>query len=196
MPKLFPLLLCCLLSFASSSQAPPAFPDTPTITETSVGKAQIGMPTSKLKKLYKGCTFEQESMRAYGLWDSGKSPSGLCVKFKGHPLFIANIFEEEVGDLVVLNNKYKTAKGMHVGSTAARLKAALPMIRVQRDNDRRDLQTADPFGVIVYYFKNAQDLGDYKQVDTFPLYYTKDVPLQSSAAEINWILVRDTRRDI
>ena len=61
---------CWLIASGSICQSPPAdFPDTPTITGESVGKARIGMPVAKLKELLQRLYVFDACMHllAYGL---------------------------------------------------------------------------------------------------------------------------------
>lgn len=189
MPKLLLLLSCLLIASGSICQSPPAdFPDKPTITWESVGKAKIRMPVSELKALYKGCIFEPRSMVLYGYTRDKKNvkPTALCVKYRGKELFVANIYDGMVWDLIVLADRYKTAEGMYVGATTYMLKNALPGLKVEHTGWDYAFQivTNSKEETINYWFKNAEDLGNYDVVKGID-----DVPLRASTATINWIEV-------
>lgn len=127
-------LFCGWLLLASGiTQAPPTtFPDVPVITESSVGKARIGMPVAKLKEIYKGCTFTPVHLGQFGFDDFGTKLNAVSVSYSRQKLFV--FFPSGKGSKVagffVLHPAYKTAAGIHVGSTSGQLKAALPAIRV------------------------------------------------------------------
>lgn len=201
MPKLLLLLSCWFIASGSICQSSPAgFPDTSTITELSVGKAQIGMSVGRVKALYKSCTFKRQSMKAYGWLDNGNSPSGLCISFKGKPLFVADISEGRIWAFIVLDTRYKTSKGIHVGTTAANLKRALPAAVVHCDAKRPNVQIAQSPSeeegeeAITYCFSKAAKLGLYDS--TTDTYFTQSVPLLPLSAPVNWITVIDTSLDI
>ena len=133
MLKFLLLLGCWLVASGSIRQSPPtAFPDTPTITENSVGKARIGMAVTKLKELYKGCTFTSVHLGQFGFDDYGSKLNAIAVSYNRQRLFVffpggqAN----KVAGFFVFHPAYKTATGIHVGSTSGQLKAALPAVRV------------------------------------------------------------------
>lgn len=133
MPKLHLLLCYWLTASGSICQSPPAaFPDTPTITETSVGKARIGMPAAKLKELYKGCLFTPTYLAKYGFDGGSGKPDAVTVSSAGRKLFIyfLNWQTKKAAGFIVLSPAYKTAAGIHVGSTSGQLKAAVPAVRV------------------------------------------------------------------
>lgn len=89
MPKLLLLLSCWFIAPGSINQSTPAgFPDTPTITETLVGKARIGMPVAKLKELYKSCTFSPTYLVKYGFDEYGSKPNAILVSTGSQKLFV------------------------------------------------------------------------------------------------------------
>jgi len=198
----FPLLIIYwLIAFGSSGQAPSAaFPDTPTITENSVGKAKTEMTVSQLKRAYNGCVFEQRSTTSYGQGGDTKQTTGICIKCRGHELFFARIYEGEVRTLIVLNSRYKTAKGLHVGSTATELKTALPTAKVIKTIDKK-VQLAETMNEegesISYYFKDqSEDIGNYELIPKpskgLPKgTFYEGVPIQAASAKIRWIRVDD-----
>ena len=201
MRKFLSLFSCWLLLSGSISQAPPAaFPDVPVITENSVGKARIGMSSQRLKAAYKGCTFGKQNMQAFGWENGGGLHTALCVRFNGVPLFIAAITEGRIGALVVVNSRYRTAKGIHIGSTAADLKQAEQTAEVCRDKKRPDLQMANAVHeaeggeALSYCFKNAAALGQKEMANNAPT--SLFLPLLPLAAPISWITVFDISLDI
>ena len=199
--RLLLLFFCWLITSISSAQIPStAFPDMPTITENSVGKAQAGMTVPQLKHVYQGCSFEERSMKGYGQKGDVKQTVGICVKFKGQELFVAHIFEGKIWTLIVLNSRYKTAKGVHIGSTATELKEALPTAKVVKTTDK-NIQLAELVNEhgesISYYFKDqTEDVGNYQLIpksnNSFPVGSVyAGVPIQAAAAKITWIRVDD-----
>ena len=145
MRKFLSLFSCWLLLSGSISQAPPvAFPDTPTITENSVGKAHIGMPLLKLKETYKGCTFSPDYLSKYGFDEYGNKPNATLVSRDGHKLFVfwLNTQTKKVAGFFVLSAAYHTAQGIHVGSTAGQLKKVVPAVRVGPNELNTEMQIA------------------------------------------------------
>lgn len=134
MLKFFSLFSCWLLFSGSISQAPPAaFPDTPVITENSVGKARIGMSAIKLKEAYNGFTFTPTYLAKYGFDGGSGKPDAVMVSSNGQKLFIYFLdwqMKKKVAGLIVLHSAYRTANKIHVGSTSAQLKQALPAVKV------------------------------------------------------------------
>ena len=133
MPKFFLLLNCWLVASGRICQAPPAaFPDVPVITEKSVGKAQIGMTVTKLKELYGGCTFTPVHLGQFGFDDYGTKLNAIAVNYGRQKLFVffPGGQADKIAGFFVMHPAYKTAVGIHVGSTAGQLKAALPTVRV------------------------------------------------------------------
>ena len=164
MLKFLSLFSCWLLLSGSISQAPlAAFPDTPTITEKSVGKARIGMTVAKLKEVYKGCAFTPVHLGQFGFDDYGTKPNAVAVSYDRQRLFVffpggqAN----KVAGFFVLHPAYKTAAGIHVGSTSGQLKAALPAVTVGPNEMMTEMQIAaidvgDEHQPIIEYIFNKQ----------------------------------------
>lgn len=164
------------------------FSDTPVITETSVGKARIGMQTAELRKLYKECTFKPVFVARYG-WDGeGDKPSGVQVTHGKQSLFV--YFEDDenpgkISGLIALHSSYRTAKNIGVGSTSGALRTALPGITIGQDlmdDYNQNLQVASvKRSAISYAFAKQKDVGRY----------TKDFisPIVVSTASISWITV-------
>ena len=192
MHKLLLLLSCCLIASRGICQSPPAgFPDVPTITETSVGKARIRMPVADLKSVYKGYTFEPRSIALYGRNIKAKKLTALCVKFRGKELFVADILDHKIWNLIALADQYQTANGLHVGSTAYVLKKILPGSKVERCEWKPTCQivTNEKAESINYWFRNAADLGNYEAVKYLEDNVWRGVLLKTSTATISWIEV-------
>ena len=133
MPKFLLLLSCWLLASGSVCQNPPTgFPDVLIITENSVGKARIGMTVAKLKEAYNGCLFTPTYLAKYGFDGGSGKPDAVTVSSAGQKLFIyfLNWQTKKASGFIVLSPVYKTAAGVHVGSTSGQLKAAVPAVRV------------------------------------------------------------------
>lgn len=179
-----------LLASGSFSQTPPtAFPDVPTITETSVGKARIGMPIARLRELYKGCAFAPTHLAAYGFDGEDPKPGGVTVSYAGKKLFV--YFpdwqtKKQLAGLIALHPAYRTAQGIHVTSTSGQLKAALPGVLVVPNMLDANIEMAFSGSVekpgIEYVFYNQGNVGNYVVVDT-------PVKISVSNAKITWIQV-------
>ena len=196
MPKLLLLLSCWFIASDSICQAPPAgFPDTPTITENSVGKAQIGMSINELKGLYKGCTFGVVSTTQYtGIKEKRLRLTGLCVKCRGKELFAVDTWgsNRKVRNIIVLAARYKTVAGIHIGSTARSLKKALPELKVARARWNHNLQIAaneEYWLPISYWFKDAGNVGNYKEANPANETEENEVPLVDSSDVISMIVI-------
>ena len=128
MHKLLLLLSCWLIASGSICQAPSAaFSDTPTITVTSVGKARLGMSEVQLKTLYVGCSFAPVHLLPFGFDDTDQKPNGIAVSHNKQRLFIYFLdwqTKKRIAGLLAFHPAYKTASGVHAGSTASALKAA------------------------------------------------------------------------
>lgn len=190
MPKFLSLFSCWLLLSGSISQAPPAaFPDVPTITEISVGKAKIGMPITRLKELYKGCSFVPTHMLPYGFDDTDRKPNGVTVSSGSQKLFIyyLNGQTKKIAGLLALHTAYKTVGGIHVGSTASQLKTVNPAVRVVPNMMLPVFQTAFVGDLekpgIEYIFYKQKNLGKYEIAD-------EPAPLIASNAKIAWLQLR------
>lgn len=189
MPKLLLLLSCWFFASNSSFQTPPVvFPDTPTITEKSVGRAQIGMPVTKLKELYKGCTFVPTHLIQYGFDDTEAKPNGVIVSSGSQRLFLYFLdwqTKKKVAGILAFHPAYRTAQGIHVGSTSGELKAALPAIRTVPNVEYPGFQLAFlEKSAIVYDFLGQKDLGPQD-----PNNYDSPVPITIKTRKISWIQV-------
>lgn len=134
MLKLLSLFSCWLLLSGSISQAPPVvFPDTPTVTKNSVGKARIGMSAIKMKEACTGFSFTPAYLAKYGFDGGGNKPDAITVSRNGQALFIHFLdwqTKKKVAGLIGLHPTYQTANKIHVGSTSAQLKQALLIVTV------------------------------------------------------------------
>lgn len=145
MPKFLLLFSCWLLLSGSSQTLPAAFPDTPTITENSVGKARIGMSAIKLKEAYNGFTFTPTYLAKYGFDGGSGKPDAVTVSRSGQKLFVYFLdwqTKKKVAGLIVLHSAYQTANKVHVGSTSAQLKVAIPTVKVAPDEILPEMEIA------------------------------------------------------
>ena len=173
MYKLFLLLSCLLITSGSICQSlPSGFPDTPTITENAVGRTRIGMPVTKLKELYKGCTFTPAHLAAYGFDDTSNKPGGILVSSAGQKLFLYFAdwqTKKKVAGILAFHPAYKTVKGIHAGSTSGQLKAAIPTIKVVPNIMMPVFQIAFAGEVgapgIEYVFFKQKNIGKYVLAD-------------------------------
>ncbi|MBF9142117.1 hypothetical protein [Hymenobacter properus] len=183
-------VFCGWLLSGSISQAPPSsFPDTPAITENSVGRARIGMPIAQLRQLYKGCTFTPVHLLAYGFDDTNAKPGGVMVKKGSQQLFL--YFpdwqtKQKVAGLLAFHPSYKTAKGIHPGSTSGQLKTALPTVRVVPNMMLPTFQIAFVGDVekpgIEYIFSKQPALAKYVVAD-------EPTKLTAPNGRISWIQI-------
>lgn len=197
MLKFLSLLSCWLLLSSSISQAPPAaFPDTPTITENSVGRARIGMPVTELRKLYKGCTFTPAYFGSYGYDEFPDKPDAIIVGKGRSKLFLyytsydtfpnRTVYRKDVAVLIALHPAYTMKNGVHVGSTSEALRKALPSIRTSPNAmASENIQIANNKGTpIEYGFLNQSDIGPQR-----PNHFGESVPVTVKNGKISWIAV-------
>ena len=191
MPKFLLLLSCWLLLSGSICQAPPAaFSDTPTITETSVGKARLGMPIAQLKELYKGCTFTPVHLLAYGFDDTDAKPNGIMVKKDSQQLFLYFAdwqTKKKVACLLAFHPAYKTANGLHAGSNSGQLEKVLPTAQAVLNLMLPEFQIAfvgrvDKPGLEYIFFKQP-NLGKYVVAD-------EPTKITAVNGRISWIQIR------
>ncbi|MFC6224159.1 hypothetical protein ACFP2F_12985 [Hymenobacter artigasi] len=191
MLKFLSLFSCWLIASGSICQSPPAdFPDTPTITGESVGKARIGMPVAKLKELYRGCTFTPVHLLAYGFDDTNAKPGGMVVKSGNQQLFLYFVdwqTKKKVACLLAFHPAYKTANGIHAGSTSGQLKTALPTVQVVPNMMLPKFQTAFSGDLekpgLAYIFFKQPELGKYTVAD-------EPTKITASNGRISWIQIR------
>ena len=191
MLKFLSLFSCWLLLSGNISQvSPAAFPDIPVITENSVGKARIGMPVARLKELYKGCTFTPVHLLAYGFDDTNSKPSGIMVKAGRQQLFLYFAdwqTKKKVACLLAFHSAYKTANGIHVGSTSGQLKTFLPTVQAVPNMMLPDFQIAFSGAVekpgLEYIFFKQPELGKYVVAD-------EPTKITMSNDRISWIQIR------
>ena len=197
MLKFLILFSCWLLLSGSISQAPPAaFPDTPTITEISVGKARIGMPVTELRKLYNGFTFMPAYFGSYGYDEFPDKPDAVIVSKGKLKLFLyytsydtfpnRMVYRKDVAVLIALHPAYIMKNGIHVGSTSGALRKAFPTIRTSPDVMASDnIQIATKKGAAIEYgFLNQLDLGPQR-----PNHYGEYVPITIKTGKISWIVI-------
>lgn len=190
MPKLLLFLGCWLVAFRSIGQVPSVpFPDVPVITEKSVGKARIGMSITQLRELYKDCTFTPMHMLAYGFDDTGAKPSGIMVKKGNQQLFLYFAdwqTHKKVAGLLAFHPAYKTARGIHPGSTSGQLQAALPAVQVVPNMMLPDFQVAFVGNVespgVEYIFYKQPALAKYVVAD-------EPTKLTAPNGRISWIQI-------
>ncbi len=190
MYKLLLLLSCWLIASGSICQSPPAFSDTPVITENSVGKARIGMSVAQLREMYKGCTFTPVHLLAYGFDDTEAKPSGIMVKKGSQQLFLYFAdwqTHKKVACLLALHPAYKTASGIHPGSTSGQLKAALPAVQAVPNMMLPEFQVAFVSDVetprVEYVFFKQPALAKYEVAD-------EPTKLTAANGRISWIQIR------
>jgi hypothetical protein len=191
MPKFFLFLGCWFITSSNVCQSPPAvFPDVPIITETSVGKVRLGMPVVQLKELYKGCTFVPTHMIQYGFDDTSNKRGGVTVSSKGRKLFLYFMdwqTKKKVAGILAFHPAYRTAKGIHAGSTSGELKAAQSSVQVVPNMMLPVFQIAFIGEVgepgIEYIFYQQKELGKYVVAD-------EPVKIAVTDAKISWIQVR------
>ena len=189
MPKLLLLLSCWLVASGSFGQSPPAgFPDTPTITENSVGRARIGMPVTQLKEVYKGCTFVPTHLMKYGFDDTDAKPNGVIVSRGSQRLFLYFLdgqTKKKVAGILAFHPAYRTVQEIHVGSTSGELKAVLPAIRTVSNVEYPGFQLAFlEKSAIEYDFLGREELGPQD-----PNNYDSPVPIIVKTQRISWIQV-------
>ncbi|MFD2721602.1 hypothetical protein ACFST9_23000 [Hymenobacter monticola] len=184
-------LFSAWLLLSGSSQVPaPAFYDVPVITEKSVGKARIGMSIAQLQELYKGCTFTPVHLLAYGFDDTEAEPSGIMVKKGSRQLFLYFAdwqTHKKVAALLAFHPAYKTARGIHTGSTSGQLKAALPAVQVVPNMMLPEFQIAFVGDVetpgLEYVFRKQPVLAKYTMADA-------PTKLTAANGRISWIQIR------
>jgi len=184
------LLFCFCLSVENGiAQTPVGFPDTPSITEKSVGRAQIGMTLAKLKVLYPGCTFTPTHLARYGFDDYDSKPNGVTVSYGKQKLFV--YFSDwqtrkKIVCLIALHPAYQTVQGIHVGSTSGQLKAKLPAIKVVPNMIMQDIEIAfvgeNSDLSTNYVFFRQGNVGKYVVAD-------EPVRITALNAKISWIQV-------
>ena len=194
MPKLLLLLICWFFASNSSFQIPPVdFFDTPIITEKSVGRAQIGMSVTKLKELYKGCTFVPTHLLQYGFDDTEAKPNGVTVSSGSQRLFLYFLdwqTKKKVAGILAFHPAYRTAQGMHVGSTSGELRASQPSVRIVPNMMLPVFQIAFAGDVekpgIEYIFYKQKELGKYVVAD-------EPTKITVANAKIAWLQIRANR---
>ncbi len=187
MSKFVLFLTCWLITFRSNSQAPPtAFPDTPIFTKTSVGKARIGTTIAQLKKLYVGCTFTPTFSTPYGFDAHTGKPDALLVRAAGKKLFIC-FGGARITGFIVLHPSYKSATGIHVGSTSGQLRTAEPGVVVSMHEFVENIQIAavEPQAPAspMYIFSGQRPIGKIKNS-------LEASEIAVLTAKISWIVIK------
>ena len=197
MRKFLSLFSCWLLLSGSTSPAlPAAFPDTPTITANSVGRARIGMPIAELRKIYQDYNFTPAYFGSYGYDEWPDKPDAVIVSKGRNKLFLYYtsydtfpdriIYRKDVAVLISLNPSYRTSEGLHVGSTSGALRKAFPTIQVATDVMSSDnIQIATVSGSTTEYgFWGQPELGKHK-----PNTFGDNAPLSVGTGKISWIVI-------
>jgi hypothetical protein len=172
------------------------FPDVPTITENSVGKARIGMTVAELRKAYKGYTFTPAYFGSYGYDEWPDKPDAVIVSKGKAKLFLYYtsydtfpdriVYRKDVAVLIALHPAYITKNGIHVGSTSGALRKALPTIQTSPNvMSSNNLQVATKEGAnFEYGFLDQPDVGPQR-----PNHYGETVPITNKTGKISWIVV-------
>ncbi len=106
------------------------------IKESTVGQLQIGMDIQKIKEIYKGYEFKEESASNYGIDGEGKGT--LITKNNEYYLFYyAFEGENTLAGIICLNPKYHSKTGIRVGMTIRELKKIYPdcVVRINEEFD-------------------------------------------------------------
>lgn len=191
MLKFLSLFSCWLVLSGSISQTPSAaFPDTPTITEKSVGKARIGMTMARLKELYKGSTYTPVYLYKYGFDEGSNIPNAVLVASRGQKLFVYWQADKKIAGLIVLNPAYQTAKGIHVGATSGQLKAVFPTATAGPHEFIEGMELAsagfEEKSQLLYVFQKQASIR--KDKDS-----AEPSEIVGTTAKISWILVKPNR---
>lgn len=186
------LRLTMLLVFSATATgfcqvlAKVGFTDAPTITSASVGKAGIGMTTAQLKGLYTGCIFTPAYSTPYGFDAHTGKPDAVLVSAAGKKLFLY-FGGAKVTGFIVLNPAYKTASGVHVGSTSGQLKAAEPGVLVSMHEFVENMQIAVADTQIpaspMYIFSGQRPIGKIKNS-------LEPSEIAVLTAKISWIVIK------
>ena len=146
------------------------------------------MPVAKLKETYTGCFFTPTYLAKYGFDGGTGKPDAVTVSRVGQKLFLYFLNEQtrKVSGFIVLNPVYKTAAGIHVGSTSGQLKAAVPAVRVAPHEFVENLQiasagTEEHIG-LQYIFQRGP-MG--KNQDSM-----EPSEIAAPSAKVSWILIK------
>ncbi len=192
--KVLLLLTNWLLAVTAAAQV--SFRDVPLITETSVGRAKLGMRFSELRRLYAGCTFTSAYLSAYGFEEIVEKPDAMLVSRDGQKLLLyfdtydiinnKEVHTKRIEGLIALHPSYCTKQGIHVGSPSGELRRVLPTIKMAPSPfPLFDLQEARiTHSALTYIFLNQRDLGPLNK-----RHHTEPVPLAVSTGRISWIQV-------
>lgn len=191
--KVLLLLTNWLLVVTATPQV--TFFDVPLITETSVGRARLGMRFSEVRRLYAGCTFTADYLSAYGCGELSDKPDAMLVSKNGQALFVyfdydssndKEVHTKKIAGLIALHPSYCTKKGIHAGSSSGELRRVLPAVKVAPSPvPLFDLQEAGTaHSALTYIFLNQRDLGPLNKK-----HHAEPVPLAVSTGRISWIQV-------
>lgn len=186
------LLKSWLLAVPAVAQVP--FFDAPLITETSVGRARLGMRFSELRRLYARCAFTPVSLSAYGFDAVSEKPDAMLVSKNSRKLFVyfdtpdfsnnKEVRTKKIAGLIALHPGYCTKQGIHIGSSSGELRRVLPAVKVAPSPvplfDLQEAGTAQ--STITYVFMGQKELGPLSKK-----HHTEPVPLASSTGRISWI---------
>ena len=177
-----------------SAVAQTSFFDVPLITETSVGRARLGMQFSELRRLYAGCTFTPVSLSEYGLGELADKPYATLVSKAGRKLFVyfddykfsnnREVHTKKLAGLIALHPGYCTKQGIHAGSSSGELRRVLPTVKVAPSPvplfDVQEARIAQ--STITYVFVGQKELGSLANKP-----HAEPVPLTSPIGRISWI---------
>jgi hypothetical protein len=120
--KLFNIFIACIIFIVCSCKPgyEPSIPKDLLISKTQVGKVKLGMTLTQMRSLYKGFKFEEQEVADYGICGGG---NGIRVSFGDEQLFFVWCLDgkNKIREIIVLNKKYYTSNGIHVGMSVSEL---------------------------------------------------------------------------
>ncbi|GAA3991215.1 hypothetical protein GCM10022407_39570 [Hymenobacter antarcticus] len=146
------------------------------------------MLATELKEAYRNCTFSPTYLVKYGFDEYESKPNATLVSSSSQKLFVfwVNRQTKKVAGLIALHPAYRTAQGIHVGSTSGQLKTRFPSMRVVPNMMMQEIQMAFLGEVsatgIEYAFYKQQPVGKYIVAD-------EPVKIPAFNAKISWIQI-------